>query len=185
MVKFIGRIYQSILKSRSYQQFQVLLIVCTLLTIGIFHSGCNPTPQNVNEEAKVIATLDKFLRAFENGNFEIMEASMAEDSYVFPRAIMSKDIVKPIDNTNYRRIKGLDPQMKQLIKGLRESGKQPPYLNHLEPKDLKITMLNDAAIATFHLENGKSLSRRTIVLGKNEGEWKIIHIHPSNVVSSE
>ena len=185
MVKFIGKIYQSISKSRSYQQFQILIIICTLFTIAVFHSACNSTAQNVNEEANVIATLNEFLLAFENGNFEIMEASMAEDSYVFPRAIMSKDIEKPIDNANYRRIKGLDPQMKQLIKGLRESGKQPPYLNHLEPKDLQITMLNDAAVVTFHLENGKSLSRRTIVLGKNEGAWKIIHIHPSNVVSSE
>jgi hypothetical protein len=55
----------------------------------------------------------------------------------------------------------------------------------LEPKDLKITQLKEAAIVTFHLENGKSLSRRTLVLSKKDGTWKIIHLHPSNVVSSE
>jgi hypothetical protein len=53
--------------------------------------------------------------------------------------------------------------MKQVINNIRESGKEPPFMK-LEPKDLKITMLKEAAIVTFHLENGKSLSRRTIVL---------------------
>ena len=154
----------------------VAIIICQL--------GCESTNQKVDERAEVLTVLDKFLRAFENGDFETMEASVSEDAYMFPRAIMSNNLMDSIDNTKYKRIDGLDPQMKQVIDQLRESGKQPPYMK-LEPKDLKITILNEAAIATFHLENGKSLSRRTIVLGKNEGRWEIIHIHPSNVVSSE
>ena len=97
---------------------------------------------------------------------------------------MSNDSKEPIDNANYMRINGLDPQMKHVINSLHESGKQPPYMK-LEPKDLRITMLKDAAIVTFHLVNGKSLSRRTLVLSKYAGIWKIIHLHPSNVVSSE
>lgn len=184
MTTFTEKNNQRILNSGSYHQFRVLMVICSLFPISIFQSACKSTTQNVNEEAAVIATLSKFLQAFENGNFDLMEASMAEDSYVFPRAIMSNDNVESIDIDNYRRINGLEPKMKQLIQRKRESGKQPPYLN-IEPKDLKITMLNNAAIATFHLENGKSLARRTIVLAKNDGSWKIVHIHPSNVVSSE
>lgn len=136
----------------------------------------------VDEEEEVMATLDNFLRAFENGDFETMEALMTNDAYIFPRAIMSNEITEPIDNANYKRIYGLDPQMKMVINSISESGKEPPFMS-LEPKDLKITMLNEAAIVTFHLEKGKSLSRRTIVLAKNNDRWQIIHIHPSNVVS--
>ena len=181
MIKLIRKINESNLNTRIIQRF---LIIGALFTISFFQTACNSTGQNADEEKEVMSALDKFLRAFENGNFEIMEASMTDDAYIFPRAIMSNDSLGPIDNANYRRIYGLDPQMKQVIKSLGKSGKQPPYMK-LEPKDLKITMLKDAAIATFHLENGKSLSRRTIVLTKKEGTWKIIHIHPSNVVTSE
>lgn len=143
-----------------------------------------PTVSNTNQENEVMSALDKFLRAFENGNFVLMEALMTEGAYIFPRTIMSNEEKKSIDNSKYKRIIGLDPQMKQVINGLRESGEKPPYMK-LEPKDLKVTMLKEAAIVTFHLENGQSLSRRTIVLSKEEGRWKIIHIHPSNVVNSE
>ncbi|GAB5555767.1 MAG: hypothetical protein Sapg2KO_53580 [Saprospiraceae bacterium] len=171
-------------KSKLVSRIQLLLFICGFFTISIFQTSCNPTNQKVDEKEEVLSVLDKFLRAFENGDFETMEASMSEDAYIFPRSIMTNDSLGSIDNTKYRRINGLDPQMKQVINRMRESGKQPPYMK-LEPIDLKITMLNEAAIATFHLGNGKSLSRRTIVLGKKEGEWQIIHIHPSNVVSSE
>lgn len=175
---------KSHLNSRIMKKFQILIITIALFTTSIFQTSCNSTGQNLDEEKEVMIALDKFLRAFENGDFETMEASMTNDAYIFPRAIMSNDITKPIENANYKRIKGLDPQMKQVINSIRESGKQPPFMK-LEPKDLKITMLNEAAIVTFHLENGKSLSRRTIVLAKNDDRWQIMHIHPSNVVSSE
>lgn len=170
--------------SRIINKFQILIIISALFTISIFQTSCNSEGQSEDEEKEVMAALDKFLRAFENGNFDTMEASMTNDAYIFPRAIMSNDSLGPIDNANYRRIYGLDPQMKQVINSIRESGKQPPFMK-LEPKELKITMLKEAAIVTFHLENGKSLSRRTIVLAKNDGAWQIVHIHPSNVVSSE
>jgi ketosteroid isomerase-like protein len=184
MIKFVRKINLSPLNSRIIQKFQIMIIISSLLTLSIFQTACNSKGQNIDEEKEVMAALDKFLRAFENGDFETMEASMTDDAYIFPRAIMSNDSLEPIDNANYRRINGLDPQMKQVINSLHESGKQQPYMK-LEPKDLKITMLKDAAIVTFHLENGKSLSRRTLVLSKYDGIWKIIHLHPSNVVSSE
>ena len=166
------------------KKIETLIIISALFSISIFQTSCNSTGQDIDDTKEVMAALDNFLRAFENGNFEAMEASMTFDAYIFPRAIMSNDMTKPIENTNYKRIQGLDPQMKQVINSIRESGKQPPFMK-LEPKDLKITILKEAAIVTFHLENGKSLSRRTIVLSKSDDTWKIVHIHPSNVVSSE
>ena len=184
MIKFVRKINLSHFNSRIIQKFQLMIIISSLFTISIFQTACNSEGQKIDEEKEVMAALDKFLRAFENGDFETMEASMTDDAYIFPRAIMSNDSKGPIDNANYMRINGLDPQMKHVINSLHESGKQPPYMK-LEPKDLRITMLKDAAIVTFHLVNGKSLSRRTLVLSKYAGIWKIIHLHPSNVVSSE
>jgi len=160
-----------------------IILVIFLLAGTVFAEESNLKQQD-SQEKLVMAVLDKFLRAFENGDFATMESIMTKDAYLFPRAIMSNNRTKPIDKNNYKRITGLDPQMKQVINSIRASGKQPPFMK-LEPKDLKITLLKEAAIATFHLENGKSLSRRTIVLSKEDGSWKIVHIHPSNVVSSD
>jgi hypothetical protein len=103
---------KSLLNSNIIQKFQISIIISALFTISIFQTACNSTVQNVDEKKEVMAALDRFLRAFENGDFETMEASMTNDAYIFPRAIMSNDITKPIENANYRRINGLDPQMK-------------------------------------------------------------------------
>ena len=64
----------------------------------------------------------------------------------------------------------------------RQSGRAaPPYMD-LQPKDLKIQLLSpDVALATFHLLDGTTLSRRTIVLKRYPAGWKIVHIHASNL----
>jgi ketosteroid isomerase-like protein len=55
----------------------------------------------------------------------------------------------------------------------------PPYLN-IQPKDLQIQRLGDAAIVTFHLEHDpNTLARRTIVLCRTPAGWKIAHLHAS------
>ena len=61
----------------------------------------------------------------------------------------------------------------------REKG--PPYLN-IQPKELKIQMLGDAAaVATFHLGRGKTLGMRTLVFQRQQGAWLIAHIHASSI----
>ena len=57
----------------------------------------------------------------------------------------------------------------------------PPYLN-IEPCDLQIQQLGDAvAVVTFHLEHDpETLGRRTLVLCRTPGGWKIAHLHASN-----
>ncbi len=134
-------------------------------------------------EQEVGAVLDGFLRAFENGDIESMEAAFAEDALTFPRSIMATDLDMDIDVRDYRRVTGIDPQMRALIDRLKAEGRTPPYLS-LDPQDLDIRVYGDAAVATFHL-TGARLGRRTFVLAKLDGEWKIVHLHASNVVGSE
>ncbi|MFK5879161.1 MAG: hypothetical protein QM478_06645, partial [Flavobacteriaceae bacterium] len=67
---------KSHLNSRIMKKFQILMIISALFTLIIFQTACNSTGQSVDEEKEVMAALDKFLRAFENGDFETMEALM-------------------------------------------------------------------------------------------------------------
>lgn len=140
--------------------------------------------QSDNEQAAVMAVLNTFVQAFENGNLEVMQSTFSDKATDFPRAVMSVNNDVPIDNSDYKRVRGLDPQMRMLIESWDESNQDPPYMT-LEPKDLEVQMFNDAALISFHLEDGPALSRRSFVFAKEESGWKIVHLHASNVVSSE
>jgi hypothetical protein len=56
----------------------------------------------------------------------------------------------------------------------------------LPPRDLRIEKLSeDVALVTFHIEGGNVLDRRTLVMKRESGEWKIAHIHASNLEERE
>ncbi len=158
-------------------QFLAILAVNTSLP------ACSTTQQTENAQQEVMSVLEIFLHAFENGDLEAMEAIFADDATDFPCAIMSNTNISPIDYEGYKRVNGLDPQMRQLISIWHAGSNEPPYLS-LEPRGLEIMMFSDAALVTFHLIDGDTLSRRSIVLAKRTGEWKIVHLHASNVASS-
>ena len=158
------------------------LIVITILS-G-FLLACSTTKQSDSDQQEVMAVLTNFVQAFENGDLATMEASFAEDATDFPRAIMSNDLNSQILMSDYMRVRGIDPQMKQLVSMWQTSDEQPPFIT-LEPLNLEIKMFGDAALVTFHLIDGNALSRRSFVLAKRAGAWKIVHLHASNVVSSE
>ena len=154
--------------------------------LGFVLTAC-ATRNQLSETQEIQAVGDalaRFIQAFENGDLALMQNSFAEDATTFPRAIMSTDTTVPINNNDYKRTPGIDPQMQQLIERLASSGAEPPYLT-LNPVDLDIQIFGEAALATFHLFDGDALSRRSFLLTKRDGEWKIVHLHASNVVSSD
>ena len=53
----------------------------------------------------------------------------------------------------------------------------------LEPKDLRVDFVSpDVAVVTFHLTtNPQSSSRRLFVLARKAGQWKITHLHASDM----
>jgi ketosteroid isomerase-like protein len=50
---------------------------------------------------------------------------------------------------------------------------------NVAPRDLRIQLLGEAAIATFHLAGGQDVGRRTLVLRRIGGRWLIVHMHGS------
>ena len=50
----------------------------------------------------------------------------------------------------------------------------------LRAQDLRADVFGDAAIVTFHLR-GAILSRRTFVLRRIGGVWRVVHLHASNI----
>lgn len=52
----------------------------------------------------------------------------------------------------------------------------------ITPRDLHIQLYGDAAVLTFHLGEGVTqLSRRSLFMVKQQGVWKIAHLHASSL----
>lgn len=157
--------------------------MCRALAIGflVFMTAGGPSHA---AEAEVQAALDAFVEAFERGDKAAMLAAFADDAVTFPRAIMGPRSDETLDRDDYRRVPGIDPQMLALIDRLTRTAERPPYLD-IEPRDVDIRVSGNMALATFHLVGTRSLGRRTFVLVKRDGAWKILHLHASNVVEPE
>jgi ketosteroid isomerase-like protein len=134
------------------------------------------TAQSPNtEKASVGAATERFLRAFENLDWEAFRLVWASEPTVF----------FPFDDTA-ERVTGkaaMEARWQRFFRERLSAGGSPPYLR-LTPRELLVKQYGDAAIVTFHLRmEGRPLGRRTLVFVKENGEWKIAHLHasPANV----
>lgn len=139
-----------------------------LVSQSLFAQG-NP---GTSAEAQVREVLAKFVNAFDNLDWENFRLAFDDDATVFyPRAFPERangraEFEKTF-NVVFQQIRGGKPTA--------------PYMD-LQPKDMKLQIFGDFAIATFHLDDRAGfLNRRTIVLARTKAGWKIVHLHASEV----
>jgi ketosteroid isomerase-like protein len=130
--------------------------------------------------ASAEAALRAFLHAFENDDLATMEASFAPDAVCFDPVVASSKGSGALDPQALHRKPGMPPAMRALVESSLKTGSGPPY-RKLDPKDLLVQTDGQMALCTFHLEAPTGFARRTIVLIRRAGAWKILHIHASNV----
>jgi ketosteroid isomerase-like protein len=130
--------------------------------------------ENANDEVR--RTLTAFLTAFDNLDWEAFRNCFADDATVyFPSRRANRATGRAEIETTFR----------QVFERIRATKNAPPYLN-LEPADLNIQVFRDTAVATFHLYDlPNTIGRRTAVFEKRAGEWKIVHLHASNLENSQ
>ncbi len=116
--------------------------------------------------------VDAFIEAFNNLDWEKFRLGFTDDATVFfpfpqvPRRANGRAEVEAV--------------FKRFFDAARKQKPSPPYLN-IEPKDVKIQRLTDAAIVTFHLEGDDAVGRRTVVFQKQGERWLIAHLSASSV----
>jgi ketosteroid isomerase-like protein len=111
-------------------------------------------------------TLDKFFRAVESFELDRIAPYFEEDAQMF----------SPL-GAYPARLDGRGAIMAQ-FKAIAEAMKQLPSMK-IDPQDLVVRELGDIALVTFHLKLPGPLHRRSIVLRKAGGGWRIAHIHAS------
>jgi ketosteroid isomerase-like protein len=112
-------------------------------------------------------TLDGFLRAVESHDLDRITPYLEEDAQMF----------SPL-GTYPARLDGRAAVMEQ-FKAISEAMKQMPTPIRLDPQELVVREFGDVALVTFHLKLPGPLHRRSFILRKRDGRWRIAHIHAS------
>jgi ketosteroid isomerase-like protein len=121
--------------------------------------------------------VENFIEAFNNLEWERFRLCFSGDVTVFNPAISEVSDLHRADGKEK-----VEAIFRGVFDAARKEKASPPHLN-IQPKELKIQMLKDAAIVTFHFDRGESsFGRRTLVFQKQGGRWLIVHLHASNVV---
>ena len=145
-------------------------LLATLLLLG--HSLSAQTPTSRTEESAVRTFLAEFIAAFDNLEWDKFRNSFTDDATVFyPRGAASRANGRAQFEEHFRLV------FEQIRAG-RTSG---PYMD-IEPRELGVEIIGNAAIVTFQLDDRPGfVNRRTLVLRKAGGVWKITHLHASEV----
>ena len=145
------------------------LISAVSLALTLFCLAAHGKPTS---DTEVRATLSSFIQAFDNLDWDAFRMAFDDNATVFyPRAFPQR--------ANGRA--EYEQTFKKVFEQIRGGKAKPPYMD-IQPRDLKIQMFGDVAVATFHLDDRPGfLNRRTIVLKKTPAGWKIVHLHASEV----
>ncbi len=143
-----------------------IFVLCLAQSLVAESNKIHSTPADGSPEAM----LHDFIRAFDNLEWDQFCGSFADDATVFyPRGFVKRASGRLEFEANFRKV----------FEQIRAGRTQPPYMD-LQPRDLHIQRYGAIAIATFHLDDRPGvLNRRTLVLRKMKGRWKIVHLHAS------
>lgn len=144
-------------------------------------SGAHRAPaendlRSSDASAAIEQALSSFIVAFDNLDWPSFRASFVPGATVFHPAAPN---VKRIDSEQ-----DFEKSWHGVFARIRKaSGRTaPPYMN-LQPQDLQVQILSqDVGLVSFHLVEGTTISRRTIVFKHTSDGWKIVHLHASNIM---
>ena len=120
----------------------------------------------VQSDADVRPLLDRFIHAVNVADVDGFVACFATDATAF----------FPSSASAARR-KGVDEIRSAVAPVFAQGPRTPPAAL----ADLTITRDGSLVVASFDAGSGTMHARRTLVLRNIEGEWRIVHLHASNV----
>jgi ketosteroid isomerase-like protein len=155
-----------------------LLVGFLVLTAAIVDSAVAQKKTAASPKtASIEEALSTFLTAFDNLDWQAFRTCFSGSATIFHPAA-----------PNIRRIDSPD-QFEKAWLGVFERIKKnsgrtsPPYMS-LNPLDLRVEKLSeDVVLVTFHLVDGSTVNRRTLVFKQESDGWKIVHIHASNITA--
>ena len=128
------------------------------------------------DSAAVADALERFLTAFENLDWGPFRAAFSDSATVFqPVPEMSERVAGP---------RGIDSTFQAVFANIRAHATGGPPYQRLAATNLRIQPLAPGVVlVTFELRNAERLARRTIIFGREDAGWRIVHLHASNIAT--
>ena len=142
-------------------------------TVALLLCSTAATAQT-NDSIAVLKAAENFVAAFNQFKWEAFRSSFTNDPTMF----------HPVWEQGKRRAgrQEIEATWIEVFPEFIDSSNTATL--NISPKDLHIQLYGPSAIVTFHLGDGITrLSRRTLVMVKQNNEWKIAHLHASFVTA--
>ncbi len=149
-------------------------------SLGLALAAAPAMASGADDAAAAEAALRAFLRSFANCDLPAMEAAFAPDAASFDALTASANGALP-DKARMKRAPGMPALMRRIAQTFPKQRPGPPYHRPDLIQDLLVQVVGDVAICTFHFDNPDRLGRRSIVLVRRSGAWRILHLHASNL----
>ena len=121
---------------------------------------------------ELLDVANAFLTAFDHLDWEIFTDFIAPDATIFmPWPTFPKRLEGKAE---------IEAAFRPFFESLPQERQGPPYL-HLSPMDLEANRVGDVGFVTFHLDEVDHFGRRTAVFKKQNNQWRLIHLHASNM----
>jgi ketosteroid isomerase-like protein len=129
------------------------------------------TKSSKTDSVEVISTANSFVDAFSNLRWEEFRQFFAEEAAAF----FPPSANHPTRAENREEVLNI---FKKVFENAKQHNKSKI---DIQPKEVRIQMLSDCAIVSFHLNDPDLFGRRTIILQKQKDKWLIVHLHASGV----
>lgn len=120
--------------------------------------------------AQVAQAAEAFVDAFNDLDWDRFAEALAEDATAF---MPMPDFPARLDGRDT-----IVSTFQSVFADFPDRFEGPPYLR-IDPVDLRIDVVGTAAIVTFHLGDEAPRSRRTLIFVRQDGAWRIAHLHAS------
>ena len=141
----------------------------TFIVLFVILAACTHATGGADSPAHLV---ERFVAGFNHLDADEMNALFAEDATAY----------LPLSD-KATRVEGRQAILSVLtpmFAAERERHQGPDYL-HLKVTDLGIQLVGSTAVATFDVGTSEVHSRRTLVIARRHGTWRIIHLHASNL----
>jgi ketosteroid isomerase-like protein len=128
-----------------------------------------------SDEADVRRALAAWVDALNNLRWDDFRVWFAEDVTLF-----NPEIPEAVSLDRIEGREAVERSFRAVFGAARRGASGPPYL-HIAPRDVRVQLLDGAAVATFEFDReGGTVGRRTFVFRRTPEGWRIVHIHASN-----
>jgi ketosteroid isomerase-like protein len=132
-------------------------------------------PAPLAAQGSVQRAASDFVSAFNALDEARFDAAWAEDATLFfPGAVPGRGGGRFTGKTEVLGV------FHAFFAAIRKSRSGPNYLN-IRPQDLHVQDYGEVAIVSFHLAGDNAIGRRTLVMRKAAGTWRIAHMHASSI----